>query len=127
SWPVQGTRSVNSHYGNRRHPSTGRTSFHTGVDLRAPHGTNVLAAQEGTVIFSGWQRGYGNTIIIDHGGGITTLYAHQSRNLVSSGDRVTRGQVIGRSGATGTATGAHLHFEVRRNGSHINPRPFLGY
>jgi murein DD-endopeptidase MepM/ murein hydrolase activator NlpD len=125
-WPVQGQRSINSEYGWRTNPVTRRREFHEGIDLRAPHGTQVLAAKDGVVTFSGWRSGYGNTIIIDHGGGLSTLYAHQSSNSVRQWDVVDRGQQIGRSGSTGMATGAHLHFEVRQNGNHVDPGPFLG-
>jgi murein DD-endopeptidase MepM/ murein hydrolase activator NlpD len=125
-WPLPNNhRQISSHYGMRT--IFGRREFHTGVDIRAPYGTNVLAAESGIVIFSAWFSGYGNTVIIDHGGGITTLYAHHSRNLVSVGQEVYRGQVIARVGRTGITTGPHLHFEVRLNGGHTDPRPFLGY
>lgn len=126
-WPVDGPLGVTSHYGNRPSPFTGRTEFHTGVDLRAAHGTNIVAAEEGVVITSGYMRGFGNVVIIDHGEGVSTLYSHNSRNLVSVGQWVERGEVIARAGATGFATGPHLHFEVRIDGQHIDPRPFLGY
>jgi len=126
-WPVQG-RGVNSGYGNRRDPFTGRTNFHTGVDIPAPLGTNIFAAESGRVIFSGWQGGYGNTVIIDHSTagrqGMTTLYGHASSLLVRQGDTVRRGQVIARVGSTGRSTGNHLHFEVRINGQHTNPMNF---
>ncbi|MCL2171457.1 MAG: peptidoglycan DD-metalloendopeptidase family protein [Defluviitaleaceae bacterium] len=126
-WPVQGFRQVNSHYGNRISPIRGGWEFHTGVDLRAPHGTNILAAEAGIVTFSGWSPGWGLRIDITHYDGLVTMYTHNSANLVSLGDYVSRGQVIARAGSTGDATGPHLHFEVRRNGRHIDPRPFLGY
>ncbi|MCL2566155.1 MAG: peptidoglycan DD-metalloendopeptidase family protein [Defluviitaleaceae bacterium] len=122
-WPVSG-RGVNSGYGNRTDPFTGRTSFHTGVDIPAPLGTNIFAAEAGTVVFSGWMGGYGNTIIIDHGNGMQTLYGHASSLLVGNGATVTRGQTIARVGSTGRSTGNHLHFEVRINGSHTNPMNF---
>ena len=126
-WPVQGPRGVTSHFGYRTHPVFGGRAFHSGVDLRARHGTNILAAESGVVTNSGWMRGYGNTVIIYHGGGISTLYSHNSANLVRVGESVARGQVIARAGATGIATGPHLHFEVRVNGRPVNPRPYLGY
>jgi len=125
AWPVPGRSTISSGYGNRRSPISGGTEFHTGIDIPAPNGTNVIAADRGTVIFSGWMGGYGNTVIIDHGGSISTLYAHHSRNLVSVGQVVERGQVIAEVGSTGFSTGPHLHFEVRRNGRHIDPMPFL--
>lgn len=125
AWPVPGRSTISSGYGNRRSPISGGSEFHTGIDIPAPNGTNVIAADRGTVIFSGWMNGYGNTVIIDHGDAISTLYAHHSRNLVSVGQVVARGQVIAEVGSTGFSTGPHLHFEVRRNGRHIDPMPFL--
>ncbi|MCL2574327.1 MAG: peptidoglycan DD-metalloendopeptidase family protein [Defluviitaleaceae bacterium] len=130
-WPVDGVRGVNSGYGNRTHPISGRSEFHTGLDLRGAHGTPILAADEGHVTFAGWMRGYGNTIIIDHGVNaagqrISTLYAHNSVNHVSTGQWVARGQHIANVGSTGISTGPHLHFEVMINGNHTNPGPFLG-
>lgn len=124
-WPVPGRSTISSGYGNRRSPITGRSEFHTGIDIPAPSGTNIIAGDSGRIIFSGWMNGYGNTIIIDHGGGISTLYAHNSSNLVSVGQSVERGQVIGEVGTTGFSTGNHLHFEVRVNGSHVNPMTYL--
>lgn len=116
---------LTSSYGQRTSPITGRGEFHTGIDWAAPTGTHITAAEAGTVIFSGWQGGFGNTIIIDHGGGMTTLYAHASRLIARVGQQVTRGQVIAHVGSTGFSTGPHLHFEVRQNGRHVNPAPFL--
>ena len=116
-WPVRGP--VTSEYGQR----WGR--LHAGLDISAGTGTPIWAAQSGTVIFSGIQNGYGQTIIIDHGGGLTTLYAHQSRRIASEGQRVSRGDTIGLVGSTGQSTGPHLHFETRVNGSPQNPRRYL--
>ena len=126
TWPLPGHRRLSSGYGYRNHPRSGRREFHTGIDLPAPRGTNIVAAQGGTVILSGWHGGFGTTVIIDHGNGLSTLYAHNSANLVSVGDRVSQGDVIARVGSTGVSTGPHLHFEVRRNGNHVNPGPYLG-
>jgi len=126
SWPVPGHTRVTSGYGNRQRPIGRGTEFHTGVDIGAPSGTNIIAAESGTVILSGWNGGFGNTVIIDHGGGRTTLYGHNSRNLVEVGQWVNRGDVIARVGSTGVSTGPHLHFEVRHNGNHVNPNPYLG-
>ena len=126
TWPVPGHYRVSSGYGNRQHPISRRSEFHTGIDIPAPNGTYILAAYGGTVIISGWQRGYGHTIVIDHGGGISTLYGHNSRNIVEVGQEVTRGQRIARVGSTGISTGPHLHFEVRHNGRHVSPNSYLG-
>ena len=95
--------------------------MHTGIDISAAYGVSILAANKGTVIFAGWQSGYGNTVIIDHGGGISTLYGHASRLLVKVGDHVDVGDTIAKFGTTGYSTGPHLHFEVRKNGSTVNP------
>ena len=98
--------------------------MHTGIDIGAPSGAPIVAAAAGTVLVAGWEEGYGNTVVIDHGGGIATLYGHQSSIAVAVGQSVTRGQVIGAVGSTGHSTGPHLHFEVRVNGSPVDP---LGY
>ena len=112
---------ITSGFGMRHHPILGRDRMHTGVDIGAGYGAPIHAAAGGTVIFSGYQRGYGNTMIIDHGGGVTTLYGHCSRLGVSEGQTVRQGEVIGNVGSTGLSTGPHLHFEVRRNGTPVNP------
>jgi len=126
AWPVPSSGRITSGYGYRNHPTRRRREFHTGIDIGARSGNNIIAADGGTVILSGWHGGYGNTVIIDHGGGVHTLYGHASRLLVSVGDTVERGQVIALIGSTGVSTGPHLHFEVRSNGRHQNPGPFLG-
>jgi len=126
AWPVDGPRGVNSNFGTRTHPITGRRDFHSGIDLRAAHGAPILAAEAGTVIASEFRRGHGNTVIINHGNGVHTLYAHNSRNLVTVGQQVERGQRIALAGSTGFSTGPHLHFEVIINGQHVNPRRHLG-
>lgn len=123
-WPLPGHTRVTSHFGNRSDPFTTSTAFHSGIDVGAPMGVNILAAESGTVIFSGWMGGYGNTIIVDHGGGMHTMYAHASSLLVRNGQNVNRGQAIARVGSTGRSTGNHLHFEVRINGSVTNPLNF---
>lgn len=122
-WPI--TARVTSEYGYRVHPVYGSRRLHAGIDIGAAGGTPIASSNGGVVIFAGRQGGYGNTIIVDHGGGITTLYAHQSRLGASVGQAVNRGDIIGYVGATGTATGNHLHFEVRVNGSPTNPRNYL--
>ena len=116
-WPVRGT--VTSEFG----PRWGR--LHAGIDISAPNGTAIRAAKSGTVIFSGWQGGYGQAVVIDHGGGLTTLYAHQSRLASSAGQDVEAGELIGYVGSTGNSTGNHLHFETRVDGSPQNPRRYL--
>ena len=125
-WPVDGPRGVNSPYGNRNHPITGRREMHTGVDLRAASGTPILAAEAGVVVESRYVRGWGNRVVISHGNGLSTMYAHNSRNIVTEGETVYRGQVIARAGSTGISTGPHLHFEVWVNGNHVNPNAHLG-
>lgn len=117
--PVVGV--VTSGFGYRVHPIFKVVRFHTGIDISASYGTPIRAAAGGTVVFSGWRRAYGLTVIIDHGDGIATLYAHCSSLYVSEGERVEAGQVIAAVGSTGLSTGPHLHFEVRRYGTPINP------
>ena len=99
--------------------------FHTGDDLGAPYGTPIAAANSGTVIFAGWESGYGQETRIDHGGGIVTVYAHQSSIFVHVGQHVDQGEIIGKVGNTGRVTAAHLHFEVRVNGTPQNPMRWL--
>jgi murein DD-endopeptidase MepM/ murein hydrolase activator NlpD len=113
---------ITSTFGYRRHPITGVYKLHTGIDIGAPTGTPIHASADGVVIVSGWQGAYGYAIVIDHGGGISTLYGHCSRLYVHSGASVKRGDVIAAVGSTGYATGPHCHFEKRINGSPVNPR-----
>ncbi len=122
-FPVNGR--ITSGFGYRRHPILGTSRLHAGVDFGAPTGTTIYAADTGRVIYSGWYGGYGNTVIVDHGGGITTLYAHSSRLFVRVGQSVNQGQAIAAVGSTGLSTGPHLHFEVRQNGSPVNPMAYL--
>jgi len=117
--PVNGT--LTSGFGMRMHPILHYRRMHTGVDISAPNGTPILAAADGIVISAGYGRGYGNRVILDHGGGVSTLYAHASRLYVASGQHVTRGQRIAAVGSTGLSTGNHLHWEVRINGKPVNP------
>ena len=98
--------------------------MHEGIDIGVPEGTPIHAAAAGTVIYAGWESGYGNLVVLDNGGNVATAYAHQSRLAVSMGQPVTQGDVIGYSGCTGHCLGPHLHFEVRINGSPVDP---LGY
>jgi murein DD-endopeptidase MepM/ murein hydrolase activator NlpD len=125
TWPAPGYRSITSAYGMRYHPILKTNKMHTGVDIGAPMGAKIVAADSGKVMFAGWQGGYGQTIIIDHGAGMSTLYAHQSKFAVSSGQSVNKGDVIGYVGSTGWSTGPHLHFEVRVNGNPTNPMSYL--
>ena len=121
--PVSG--GITSPFGPRIDPITGNPGFHTGVDLQATYGTPILACRSGTVVIASPQGGYGNAVVIDHAGGMATLYAHQSRMAVLPGQVVKAGDVIGYVGATGYATGPHLHFEVRLDGNPVNPVSFL--
>ncbi len=130
TWPVPGYTRISSEYGNRagfrlQDGSWSPAQFHTGIDIPAPTGTKVVAAEAGKIITAGYVSGYGYTIIIDHGSGVTTLYGHNSALVVKVGDRVTKGQQISKCGSTGNSTGPHVHFEVRKNGSHVNPHTYL--
>ncbi|RCJ18209.1 peptidase M23 [Nostoc minutum NIES-26] len=116
---------TSSPFGWRMHPVLGYRRFHAGLDFAASYGSTIRAADSGTVIFAGWYGGYGRAVIIDHGKGITTLYGHTSQLYVSEGQAVQRGQAIAAVGSTGLSTGPHLHFEVRRNGSPVNPANYL--
>lgn len=125
AWPAPSYTYISSPYGYRTHPVLGRTKFHSGLDLAAPGGSNILAAADGTVRSAGWNGGYGYCVVIDHGGGVATLYGHSSKLLVSTGQRVTKGQVIALVGTTGLSTGNHLHFEVLKNGTTTDPMAYL--
>ncbi|MEO1445824.1 MAG: peptidoglycan DD-metalloendopeptidase family protein, partial [Cyanobacteria bacterium J06635_11] len=116
---------ITSHFGSRFHPVLGYSRFHAGTDFGAAHGSPIRAAESGVVIMSGWYGGYGNTVIIDHGGGLTTLYGHASRLDVYEGDTVKKGDTIAAIGTTGLSTGPHLHFEVRRGGEPVEPLDFM--
>ncbi|MGQ0644535.1 MAG: peptidoglycan DD-metalloendopeptidase family protein [Elusimicrobiota bacterium] len=123
---ARGKRLISSGFGYRRHPILRYRKFHSGLDMPRPHGFPVKASREGRVIFAGWRGGYGRLIIIKHPGGLRTWYGHLSSVNVSAGQRVNRGQFIGRVGSTGLSTGPHLHFEVRdRFGNSLNPKKFL--
>ena len=129
AWPSAHTTRVVSGFGYRIHPISGDRRHHNGIDIAAPgiNGTNVLAAASGVVISSrtGWNGGFGNYVLIQHAGGYTTLYAHNSANLVSAGTNVVQGQAIARVGSTGSSTGPHIHFEIRLNGRLVDPMRYF--
>lgn len=126
-WPVPSSHTITSNYGYRIHPISGTKKLHAGIDIGAPGGSNIVAADAGTVVLSsfGYNGGYGNYVIISHGNGITTRYAHCSNLFVSTGESVSKGQVIAAVGSTGASTGNHCHFEVRINGESKNPLNYL--
>lgn len=117
---------VSQLFGTRTHPLTGRVTSHSGIDVAAEKGSDVLAASGGVVTASDFEANYGNYVIIDHGAGITTLYGHLDSRAVSKGDSVSQGQVVGQVGSTGMSTGPHLHFEVRQDGSPVDPLEAMG-
>ncbi len=121
AWPAPGNYRITSPYGMRPHPLYGYWSMHTGVDVGVPMRSNIVAPNSGVITYAGWYGAYGNIVLIDHGGGISTLMAHNTSVLVSEGQSVTKGELVSYSGTTGMSTGPHLHFEVRVNGSHTNP------
>ena len=122
-WPCSGP--ITSPFGYRTHPIFGTTIFHAGIDIGVDYGTPIDAADSGVVVYSGWISGYGNAVIIDHGGGISTLYGHNQSLAVSEGQSVSKGSVIAYAGSTGNSTGPHCHFEVDVNGSPVNPMGYL--
>lgn len=125
-WPCPSSRRVTSVYGPRTHPVKKTKSFHTGVDIGAGSGNAIVAAANGKVIVATYNSAYGNYIVVDHGGGLSTMYAHMSSFVSGVGDNVTAGQTIGKVGSTGLSTGPHLHFEVRVNGAHVSPNKYIG-
>lgn len=126
-YPLAKVSPMTSDFGYRSDPFTGKKKLHKGIDLGAPNGTSILAAEEGEVIVASWWSGYGNTVIIDHGNGYWTLYGHirNGGTVVEKGDHVKRGQKIAEVGSTGESTGNHLHFEVRINEDPVDPKPYL--
>lgn len=125
TWPTPGYKGITSPYGMRYHPILKQRKMHTGVDIGAPMSASIVAADSGVVIFAGWMNAYGNTTVVDHGGGVSTLYAHQSKFTVAKGATVGKGQEIGKVGSTGWSTGPHLHFEVRINGTYTDPMAYI--
>ncbi|MGJ3251607.1 MAG: murein hydrolase activator EnvC family protein [Elainellaceae cyanobacterium] len=122
-YPANGR--LTSGFGYRVHPILGYRRFHAGIDFGATHGSTIRAAESGRVIFAGWYGGYGRSVVIDHGGNLTTLYAHTSQVYVAEGQMVQQGEAIAAIGSTGLSTGPHLHFEVRVNGEPVNPMNYL--
>ena len=120
-WPLSGYNTLTSLFGSRIHPITGKANNHTGIDIPAPAGTAILASKSGVVITSTRNGSYGNYVVVGHSDGTSTLYAHMSSRSVSQGQTVKQGQVVGRVGTTGSSTGNHLHFEIRVNGSRVDP------
>lgn len=129
-WPVPSktasSSSLSSGFVQRTNPVTGKWESHSGYDIPASYGAAIVAAEAGKITYSGWMNGYGYTIIIDHGGGLTTLYGHNSSLNVSVGDMVARGQQVAGCGSTGMSTGNHCHFSVLVNGAYVSPESYLG-
>lgn len=123
AWPVNGE--ITSPFGWRVHPIWGTQIFHAGLDIGADYGEPVHAADSGTVVYAGWMGGYGNAVMIDHGGGMVTLYGHNSSITVGEGEQVSKGQTIALAGSTGNSTGPHCHFEVRIHGEVVSPLQYL--
>ncbi|MBR1540247.1 MAG: peptidoglycan DD-metalloendopeptidase family protein [Clostridia bacterium] len=124
-WPTPGYTTITSPFGMRTHPITGIYKLHTGTDIGAPYGANFLAANDGVVVKAEYNSAYGNMVILNHGGGIMTLYAHGSSIEVKEGDIVKQGQTVLKVGKTGYATGPHAHFEIRVNGEYLNPMDYI--
>lgn len=122
-WPTRGW--VTSDFGSRLDPYTSERVMHAGLDIAGPHGKEIVAPSDGTVVFAGLEGGYGNVLVIDHGYGIKTRYGHLSAIKVKAGERVKRGDIVAAMGNTGRSTGPHLHYEVRVNGIAQNPRKFI--
>lgn len=122
--PVKG--SISSYYGKRYHPITGEEEFHTGLDVSSSSGTPVRATADGIVSFSGWSGGNGYLVVLEHGHGFSTFYAHNKKNIVKVGQKVKRGDIISYVGTTGDSTGPHVHYEIWKNGRHVNPIQYIG-
>ena len=126
TWPVPASSRISSEYGYRTSPISGKREFHNGLDIPAPYGSAIVATEAGTVTYSGWMNGYGYTIIIDHGSGITSLYGHNSSLVAKKGQKVSRGQTVAKCGSTGWSTGNHCHFTISKGGSAVNPHNYVG-
>jgi murein DD-endopeptidase MepM/ murein hydrolase activator NlpD len=124
-WPVRGR--ITSSFGERTDPFLGEGAFHAGIDIAVPVGTPIHVTADGLVIFAGWMTGYGRTVIVSHGHGLTTLYAHMSALAVTVGQHLDRDEVVGYVGVSGWSTGPHLHYEVRINRTPVNPYRYLGH
>lgn len=124
-WPCPSSSRITSGFGGRSSPTEGASSNHKGIDIGASTGSNILAAASGTVTISTYSASAGNYVMISHGGGVSTVYMHCSSRLVSAGDKVSQGDVIAKVGSTGYSTGPHLHFEIRNNGSYVNPSKYV--
>jgi murein DD-endopeptidase MepM/ murein hydrolase activator NlpD len=124
-WPLQSKGRISSYFGYRFHPILRKRKYHSGIDIAAPQGLSILAADSGVVAFAGWNNGYGKMVILDHGSGFSTVYGHCSILQVNQGQTITKGQTIAQVGSTGLSTGPHLHFEVRKNGVPVNPLTYL--
>jgi murein DD-endopeptidase MepM/ murein hydrolase activator NlpD len=122
-WPVRGR--ITSYFGWRNHPILRKKKYHSGLDIAVPTGTPIAAADAGVVIFCGRNGGYGNMIALDHGNGLSTVYAHCSELLVTKGQTVAKGDIVAKAGSTGLSTGPHVHFEIRKNGVPVNPMSSL--
>ena len=124
-WPLPGYSRISSDFGTRVHPITGITHTHSGIDLPAPTGTPIYAAYDGQVAWSNYNWSAGNWVGIDHGNGLYTVYMHMSKLLVSEGQYVKKGDLIGLVGSTGSSTGPHLHFSIRLNGAYVDPKQYV--
>lgn len=122
-FPVKGN--ISSNYGRREHPGSGENEFHSGVDISTSPGNPVRATADGIVSFSGWSGGSGNLVVVEHGHGFSTFYAHNRINAVKVGQKVHRGDVISYVGSTGNSTGPHVHYEIWKDGRHVNPQKYV--
>lgn len=125
AWPAPGYTAITSNFGMRLHPIFKVNRLHTGTDIGMPTGADIIAANDGVVIKAVYTTGYGNMVMIDHGGGVVTVYGHGSEIIAQTGQTVKKGDIIMKAGSTGWSTGPHLHFEIRINGEYINPLPYI--